>query len=130
MFCGNQLTFRGQQGGNRRVYRSGFSIFAEDGEGKVGRTPQDLVDRIVGLLSGQSGQGGGNASKPTAGQFKIFGSLNSALKPKYFAPIPKPVLHADPERPLEGRFNLQDANNSFLQATKSHRLQPNLGSGL
>ncbi|MBA5778206.1 FecR domain-containing protein [Stappia sp. F7233] len=130
LLYGNQLSFQGQSGGNQLVYRSGFSVFAQGGQGTVGRTPADLTKRIVGLLSGQPGQNGGSSNKPKAGQFQAFSSLNSGLKPKYFSPIPKPVLHADPKRPLEGRFNLQDANNSFLLSTKTYGYQPYPGGGL
>lgn len=124
LLYGNQLTFQGRSGGSHRVYRSGFSVFASGGQGKVGKTPAGLTKRVIGLLSGQPGQGGGSKNKPKSGQLQAFAALNSGLKPKYFAPIPKPVLHADPKRPLEGRFNLQDANNSFLQSTKTYGYQP------
>ena len=85
---GKDLTFTGRNGREMRVYRSGFSVFASGGQGRVGRTPANLQNLVTRQLTGTGGAG----PRPNAEQLRRLGFANSALPPAPGSPIPPPVI--------------------------------------
>lgn len=107
---GKDLTFTGRNGGKVRVYRSGFSIFASSGQGRVGRTPSDLQARITQALTGNGGPG----PRPTNAQLRRFGFSNSALPPAPGSPIPAPVITSRGAPVPGNRLDLGFANSTRI----------------
>jgi hypothetical protein len=89
---GKDLTFTGSNGKTTRVYRPGFSIFANGGQGATQRTPGSVVADVNRILQGNRPSG----SRPTASQLARFSAVNSALPPASEAQYPAPVLRSVP----------------------------------
>lgn len=89
---GKDLTFTGRNGKTTRVYRPGFSIFANGGQGATQRTPGSVVADVNRILQGNRPSG----SRPTASQLARFSAVNSALPPASEAQYPAPVLRSVP----------------------------------
>ena len=107
---GKGLTFTGRNGGTMRVYRSGFSVFASGGQGRVGRTPADLQRRVTRELTGTGGPG----PRPSAEQLRRFGFSNSALPPAPGSPIPAPVITSRGAPVPGNRLDRNFANGSRI----------------
>jgi hypothetical protein len=107
---GKDLTFTGSNGKTTRVYRPGFSIFANGGQGASQRTPAAVVAAVNRILGANRPSG----SRPTASQIARFSTFNSALPPKSEAQYPAPVLNSGPTGPDPRDVN--HANSVYIRS--------------
>lgn len=107
---GKDLTFVGRNGKKTRVYRPGFSIVANGGQGASQRTPGSVVASINQILSANRPSG----SRPSASQIARFAAVNSALPPKSEAQYPAPVLSSGPQGPDPRDVN--HANSVYIKS--------------
>jgi hypothetical protein len=103
---GKDLTFVGRNGKTVRVWRSGYSVFANGGSGRSGRTPSDILNAAARAF-----KGGGGGPRPTDEQLRRFALGNSALPPRPGSPIPPPVI-TSVGTPVPGTFIDYDFANS------------------
>lgn len=107
---GKDLTFVGRDGKKTRVYRPGFSIVANGGQGASQRTPGSVVASVNRILSANRPSG----SRPSASQIARFAAVNSALPPKSEAQYPAPVLSSGPQGPDPRDVN--HANSVYIKS--------------
>ncbi len=107
---GKDLTFVGRNGKKTRVYRPGFSIVANGGQGGSQRTPGSVVASVNQILSANRPSG----SRPSASQIARFAAVNSALPPKSEAQYPAPVLSSGPQGPDPRDVN--HANSVYIKS--------------
>ena len=107
---GKDLTFVGRNGKKTRVYRPGFSIVANGGQGASQRTPGSVVASVNQILSANRPSG----SRPSASQLARFAAVNSALPPKSEAQYPAPVLSSGPQGPDPRDVN--HANSVYIKS--------------
>ncbi|WP_067339185.1 FecR family protein [Stappia indica] len=107
---GKDLTFVGRNGKKTRVYRPGFSIVANGGQGASQRTPGSVVASVNQILSANRPSG----SRPSASQIARFAAVNSSLPPKSEAQYPAPVLSSGPQGPDPRDVN--HANSVYIKS--------------
>lgn len=107
---GKDLTFVGRNGKKTRVYRPGFSIVANGGQGASQRTPGSVVASVNQILSANRPSG----NRPSASQIARFAAVNSALPPKSEAQYPAPVLSSGPQGPDPRDVN--HANSVYIKS--------------
>ena len=107
---GKDLTFVGRNGKKTRVYRPGFSIVANGGQGASQRTPGSVVASVNQILSANRPSG----SRPSASQLARFAAVNSSLPSKSEAQYPAPVLSSGPQGPDPRDVN--HANSVYIKS--------------
>ncbi|MGV2974862.1 FecR domain-containing protein [Roseibium alexandrii] len=120
LLFGDELTFTGADGTNRRIYSAGYSLQVGTGGqgGDVRRTtPADLASAQSGLTAG-SGQSGGTRTPPTARQIARSGvpNINSRLGHIRTAPVPKP-RSVQPRSPGQTEPDLLQVQKDTQQRT-------------
>ncbi|MBO9418148.1 FecR domain-containing protein [Labrenzia sp. R4_2] len=120
LLFGDELTFTGSDGTNRRIYSAGYSLQVGTGgqRGGVRRTtPADLASAQSGLTA-RSGQSGGTRTPPTARQIARSGvpNINSRLGHIRTAPVPKP-RSVQPRSPARAEANLLQVQKNTQQRT-------------
>lgn len=120
LLFGDELTFTGSDGTNRRIYSAGYSLQVGTGGqgGGVRRTtPSDLASAQSGLTA-RSGQSGGTRTPPTARQIARSGvpNVNSRLGHIRTAPLPKP-RSVQPRSPARAEPNLLQVQKNTQQRT-------------
>lgn len=117
---GEELTFSGNNGTNRRLYQPGYSLEVNNGGGSgsgIRRTTGDDLNGVQSGLAGNPGQNGGASSPPTDNQVQGSGftRINSELGQINTAPPPKP------QSTRQGRP--ADAETDLVQLQKANQQQ-------
>jgi len=120
LLFGDELTFTGSNGTNRRIYSAGYSLQVGTGGQGAGvrrTTPADLASAQSGLTA-RSGQSGGTRTPPTARQIARSGvpNVNSRLGHIRTAPVPKP-RSVQPRSPARAEPNLLQVQKNTQQRT-------------
>ena len=129
LLFGDELTFTGSDGTNRRIYSAGYSLqVGTGGRGGVRRTtPADLASAQSGLTA-RRGQSGGTGTPPTARQIARSGvpNVNSRLGHIRTAPVPKP-RSVQPRLAARAEPNLLQVQKNTQQRTLNRLAEEIIG---